>query len=75
MSKLHQIRVNLTKGQKEKLARAYRNNEGVSIRLKHGALSGSDVLMVPMNTAKKLAKHKNMGVGVQITISKNNIRK
>jgi len=75
MSKLHQISVNLTQGQKQKLARAYRNKEGVSIRLKHSALSGSDVLMVPMNTVKKLAKHKNMGVGVQITISKTNIRK
>ena len=75
MSKLHQISVNLTQGQKEKLARAYRNKEGVSIRLKHSALSGTDVLMVPMNTVNKLAKHKNAGVGVQITISKNNIRK
>ena len=75
MSKLHQISVSLTQGQKQKLARAYRNNEGVSIRLKHSALSGSDVLMVPNNTVKKLAKHRNMGVGVQITISKNNIRK
>ena len=49
MSKLHQISVSLTQGQKEKLARAYRNKEGVSIRLKHSALSGSDLLMVPMN--------------------------
>ena len=38
MSKLHQISVSLTQGQKEKLARAYRNKEGVSIRLKHSAL-------------------------------------
>ena len=75
MSKLHQISVSLTQGQKEKLARAYRNKEGVSIRLKHSALSGTDVLMVPMNTVKRVAKHRNMGVGVQITISKNNIRK
>jgi len=58
MSKLHQISVNLTQGQKQKLARAYRNNEGVSIRLKHSALSGSDLLMVPNNPVKKLAKHK-----------------
>jgi len=64
MSKLHQISVNVKQGQKQKLARAYRNKEGVSIRLKHSALSGSDVLMVPMNTVKKLAKHKIMGVGV-----------
>ena len=75
MSKLHQISVSLTQGQKEKLARAYRNKEGVSIRLKHSGLSGTDVLMVPMNTVKRVAKHKNAGVGVQITISKNNIRK
>ena len=26
-----------------------------------------------MNTVKRVAKHRNMGVGVQITISKNNI--
>ena len=75
MSKLHHISVSLTQGQKEKLARAYQNKEGVSIRLKHSALSGTDVLMVPMNTVKRVAKHRNMGVGVQITISKNNIRK
>jgi len=75
MSKLHQISVNLTQGQKQKLARAYKNNEGVSIHLKHSALNGSDVLLVPNNTVKKLAKHKNMGIGMQITILKNNIRK
>jgi len=40
MSKLHQIEVSLTKGQKQKLARAYRNNEGVTIRLAIRALSG-----------------------------------
>ena len=31
--------------------------------------------MVPMNTFKKLGKHKNAGIGLEITISKNNIRK
>jgi len=31
--------------------------------------------MVPNNTVKKLAKHKNAGKGMEITISKNNIRK
>jgi len=62
MSKLHQIRVSLAQGQKEKLARAYRNKEGASIRLKHSALSGSDVLMLPNNTINRVAKHRNMGV-------------
>jgi len=45
------------------------------MRLANRPLSGSDALMVPNNTVKKLAKHKNIGVGMQITISKNNIRK
>jgi len=67
--------VSVTKGPKQKLGRAYKNNEGVTIRLANRALSGSDLLMVPNNTVKKLAKHRNMGVGMQITISKNNIRK
>ena len=31
--------------------------------------------MVPNKTVKKLAKHRNMGVGMQITISRINIRK
>ena len=31
--------------------------------------------MVPNNTVKKLAKHKNAGAGMQVTISKSNIRK
>jgi len=73
MTALSQIGVRLTKGQKTKLARAYRNNEGVSIRLANHALSGSDVLMVPSNTKTKLEKHRNAGVGMQITISKSNI--
>jgi len=74
MSQLLKISVRLSQGQKQKLARAYRNNEGVTIRLLKNALSGSDVLMVPNNTVKKLAKHRNAGKGMEITISKNNIR-
>ena len=60
MTQLHKIGVNLTQGQKSKLARAYRNNEGVTIRLANSALSGNDVLMVPSNTGKKLAKQRNV---------------
>jgi len=75
MTQLHKISVSLTEGQKSKLARAYKNNEGVAIRLANHALSGSDVLMVLNNTVKKLAKHKTAGKGMEITISKNNIKK
>ena len=75
MAQLRQIGVKLSQGQKQKLAKAYRNNEGVTIRLAKNALSGSDVLLVPSNTGRKLAKNRNVGKGMQITISKSNIRK
>ena len=64
MTQLHKISVSLSQGQREKIMRAYRNNEEVTVRLTKNALSGSDVLLVPMNTVKKLAKHKNAGKGI-----------
>ena len=56
MAELYQINVKLSEGQKRKLAKAYRDNEEVSIRISHSALSGSDALMVPKNTVKRVAK-------------------
>ena len=47
MTELHKINVKLSEGQKRKLAKAYRDNEEVSIKLAHKNLSGSDTLMVP----------------------------
>ena len=61
--------------QKIKLAKAYRDNEEVSIRIAHSALSGSDTLMIPMNTIKKLSKSKDRGKGTVIKISTGNVRK
>ena len=52
MTELHQISVKLSEGQKRKLSKAYRNREEISLRLSKNALSGSNVLMVPMNTVK-----------------------
>ena len=75
MAQLHKIGVHLTEGQKRKLTRAYKKNEGTTIRLANSALSGNDVLMVPSNTVKKLSKHRNAGKGIEITIAKSNIRK
>ena len=75
MTELHKINVNLSEGQKRKLAKAYRDNEEVSIRLAHSDLSGSDTLMVPSNTVKRVAKSRASGKGVQIKIAKNNVRK
>ena len=72
MAQLHKIGVHLTEGQKRKLTRAYKKNEGTTIRLANSALSGNDVLMVPSNTVKKLSKHRNAGKGIEITIAKSN---
>ena len=75
MTELHQISIKLSEGQKRKLSKAYRNREEVSLRLSKNALSGSDVLMVPMNTVKRLSKLKTANKGMVITISKYNIRR
>ena len=75
MTELHKINVKLSEGQKRKLAKAYRDNEEVSIKLAHKNLSGSDTLMVPKNTVNRVSKSKSLGKGVQIKISKANVRK
>ena len=75
MTELYEINVKLSEGQKRKLAKAYRDNEEASIRLAHKHLSGSDTLMVPKNTVNRVAKSKGSGKGVQIKISKANVRK
>ena len=75
MTELHKINVKLSERQKRKLAKAYRDNEEVSIRLAHKNLPGSDTLMVPKNTVNRVAKSKGSGKGVQIKISKANVRK
>ena len=75
MTELHKINVKLSEGQKRKLAKAYRDNEEVSIKLAHKNLSGSDTLMVPKHTVNRVSKSKSLGKGVQIKISKANVRK
>ena len=75
MTELHQISVALSQGQKRKLSMAYRHREEISLRLSKNALSGSDVLMVPMNTVKRLAKAQAANKGMVITTSKYNIRR
>ena len=75
MTELHKINVKLSEGQKRKLAKAYRDREEVSIKLAHKNLSGSDTLMVPKNTVNRVSKSKSLGKGVQIKISKANVRK
>ena len=64
-----------SEGQKRKLAKAYRDNEEVSVRLSKDSLSGSDSLFVPKRPVNKINKNASNGRGTEVTISKANIRK
>ena len=75
MTSLHNISVQLSNGQKRNLARAYQRNEEVTLRLSKKSLNGSDTLRVPAQVVKRLQKNRNAGKGMQIKISKANIRK
>lgn len=75
MTQLYKIDVNLTNGQKEKLARAFHKRETIILRLKSSALSGSDTLHVPANVVKKLQKNRQLNKGMEIKLTKTNIRK
>ena len=75
MTSLHNIPVQLSNGQKRNLVRAYQRNEEVTLRLSKKSLNGSDTLRVPAQVVKRLQKNRNAGKGMQIKISKANIRK
>ena len=76
MASLHRISVRLSDGQKQKLLlRAYQNREELTLRLAHKDLSGSDVLMVPAQVVRRVQKNRNGKKGMQIKLSKSNIRK
>ena len=75
MTSLHNISVQLSNGQKRNLARAYQRNEEVTLRSSKKSLNGPDTLRVPAQVVKRLQKNRNAGKGMQIKISKANIRK
>ena len=67
--------VSLSSGQRQKLAKAYANNSAITIRLAKNELNSSDDLMhikTQINKIKKAMKNKT---GVDIKISKSQIRK
>ena len=75
MASLHRISVRLSDGQKRKLLQAFNNREELTLRLAHKDLSGSDVLMVPAQVVRRVQKNRNGKAGMQIKLSKSNIRK
>ena len=75
MTAYHPYGVNLSEGQKEKLARAYQTNSPITIRLSKSQTTGSDELMLTKTQINRISKAKSLGNGVEVKISKTQIRK
>ena len=65
--------VNLSDGQKDKLARALSNKSAITIRLTKSDLTGSDDMMLTKTQLKRIQKAMNHGTGVDLKISKTQI--
>ena len=53
MTNYHAYKVKLSKGQRQRLAKAYENNSAITIRLSKNELQGSDELMLTKTQQKK----------------------
>ena len=75
MTKYFEYGVNLSEGQKENLAKAIQTNSELTLRLKNNQLSGSDELMLTKTQLNKIQKAATNRTGVDLKISKTQIRK
>ena len=75
MTQLYEIKVGLSPNQKKNLSRAYRQKETIILRLSKDSLTGGDTLYVPSNIVKRLDKNRKLKKGMDIKLSKTNIRK
>ena len=53
-TELHEINVTLSKYQKEKICKAFLNREKILLRFKKDNLSGSDTLLIPSKSLKRM---------------------
>ena len=67
--------VSLGENQKAKLAKALVNKSAITIRLSTSALSGPDELFLTKTQIKKIKKAKSMNNGVDLNISKTQLRR
>ena len=65
--------VNLSDGQKDKLARALSNKSAITIRLTKSDLTGSDDMMLTKTQLKRIKKAMNNSTGIDLKISKTEI--
>ena len=75
MTQLYEINVTLSDNQKTNLSKAFHKRETIVLRLTKDTLNGSDTLYVPATTVKRLEKNRAMNKGMDIKLSKTNIRK
>ena len=75
MTQLYEIKVSLSPNQKKNLSNAYHKKETIVLRLTKDSLSGNDTLYVPQNIVKRLDKNRKLKKGMDIKLSKTNIRK
>ena len=71
----YEYKVNLSKGQKEKLAKAVKNSSPITLRLSKNTLVEYDEMMLTKSQINKLQKAKQKNSGAEIKISKSQIKK
>ena len=75
MTKYYPYGVSLSKGQLQKLSRAYNNISAITIQFARNELSGPHELMLTKTQINKVKKAMSQGTGTDIKISKTQIRK
>ena len=75
MTQLFEIKVKLSANQKKNIANAYHKTETIVVRLTEDSLLGNDTLYVPATVKKRLEKNQKLNKGMDIKLSKTNIRK
>ena len=75
MTQYFEYGVKLSDNQKRSLASAMNSKSPLTLRIKHGNLTGNDELMLTKTQLKRIKKSLNNGTGADIKISKTQIRK
>ena len=68
------VKVNVSVGQKEKLKRALTEGTQLSLHLSHSDLAGEHTILVTLSQLNKLNRAKEAGKGVNIKMSKTQVR-
>ena len=70
MSNYQKVKLNISKGQTDKIKKAIQEQSDVSIRLSHSDLEGEHILAVTQSQLNKIAKAYEKGTGVTLKLSK-----